>query len=156
MEVDKNNNNVILLDSSPTTSLTTLKNEEISNNKNVLELNSAKSSISNSTDLITQSSKPERGRATNSLYGSTNNLFMHTGASQYGGCTQPQLKFVSKRLETRATRAKDDIKRMKNTIEKVRKWEKRLVAIGESSLMIYKWMPVTPSSNSSKTLSKNT
>ena len=45
------------------------------------------------------------------------------------------------RLETRA-RA-NDIKRLVNTVERVRKWEKRLVEIESTSLKLYKWVPVT-------------
>lgn len=44
------------------------------------------------------------------------------------------------RSETRA-KAKDDIKRVMNAIEKVRKWEKRWISVADSTLKLYKWVP---------------
>lgn len=49
------------------------------------------------------------------------------------------------RSETRA-KAKDDIKRVMNAIEKVRKWEKRWISINETSLKLYKWVPIAANS----------
>jgi hypothetical protein len=57
----------------------------------------------------------------------------------------PAVKFGlrSMRSETRA-RAKDDIKRVMNAVEKVKKWEKRWISINEdSTLKIYKWVPLS-------------
>lgn len=47
------------------------------------------------------------------------------------------------RTETRS-RAKDDIKRVMHNVEKVRKWEKKWVQMGETTMKIYKWVPLIP------------
>ncbi|TKR66931.1 hypothetical protein L596_023153 [Steinernema carpocapsae] len=46
------------------------------------------------------------------------------------------------RAETR-NRARDELKRVINSIEKVRRWEKRWVALKDSTIHVWKWVPVT-------------
>ncbi|PAV84347.1 hypothetical protein WR25_01538 [Diploscapter pachys] len=52
----------------------------------------------------------------------------------------------SHRAETR-NRTKDELRKVLNSIEKVRKWEKKLVLIKDTSIKIYKWVPVTTQPN---------
>jgi hypothetical protein len=54
----------------------------------------------------------------------------------------------SQRAETR-NRAKDDLKRVINAIEKVRKWEKRWIVLKDTQLVVPKWIPVGAAASSS-------
>ncbi|XP_059617315.1 B-cell CLL/lymphoma 7 protein family member B [Phlebotomus argentipes] len=55
----------------------------------------------------------------------------------------------SVRAETRS-RAKDDIKRVMHAVDKVRHWEKKWVTIGETTMKIFKWVPISNSEQKKK------
>lgn len=93
--------------------------------------------------------------------GSSSNLSGASNLGNVGGTpgSNPKL-FGSRALrsETRA-KAKDDIKRVMNAIERVRKWERRWISINDTTLKLYKWVPTSvlaSSAASSSTTSATT
>jgi len=61
---------------------------------------------------------------------------------QAGRYSTPKSYTRSARTETR-NRAKDELKRVINAVERVRKWERKWVLLKDSSIYIYKWVPVS-------------
>ena len=77
-------------------------------------------------------------------FGSVSNVSTFTSNMGVSSPTANLAKFGPRALrsETRA-KAKDEIKRVKNAIKQVKKWEKRLVTINDSTLQLYKWIPIS-------------
>ncbi|VDN50418.1 unnamed protein product [Dracunculus medinensis] len=61
----------------------------------------------------------------------------------------------NQRAETR-NRAKDELKRVINSLDKVRKWEKKWIILKDTQIKMYKWMPVTAGANIPKASAKST
>ena len=58
------------------------------------------------------------------------------------------------RAETRS-RAKDDLRKVMKAVEKVQKWEKRWIVLSDTSMKVYKWVPMRPKISPSKVISPN-
>ncbi|XP_077302642.1 chromatin remodeling complex subunit BCL7B-like protein [Arctopsyche grandis] len=60
----------------------------------------------------------------------------------------------SVRAETRHRANRDDLKRVMHHVEKVRHWEKKWVTIGETTMKIFKWVPISSSEQKKKNSAK--
>ncbi|VEL41788.1 unnamed protein product [Protopolystoma xenopodis] len=56
----------------------------------------------------------------------------------------------SLRAETRS-RAKEDLRRVNKSSERVRRWEKKWIALKDSSMLVFKWVPCTIQDHPKKT-----
>jgi len=66
----------------------------------------------------------------------------NSNTSGRGLATSKLFPLRGARAETR-NRAKDELRRVINAVERVRKWEKRWVVLKDSAISVYKWVPVS-------------
>ncbi|KAI6215835.1 hypothetical protein M3Y94_00431300 [Aphelenchoides besseyi] len=74
---------------------------------------------------------------------------------QSGRFSTPKSYPRSARAETR-NRAKDELKRVINAVDRVRKWEKRWILLKDSSIYVYKWVPISGPTSAAKTTTQKT
>ena len=104
-----------------------------------------------STTTATTAKGMHRTYSSSSSSLSSSSGFRMSLMNGHGAASVPTKLFGQRSLrssEQRSKMAKDEnnnnLKRtnMASSIVQVKKWERRLVAIGESSLMLYRWVPI--------------